>query len=111
KVYVVTDSDIIFDEIQSFGGNVVMSGSNFECGTDRIASVLSQVADADIYINVQGDEPFTAKEPLKQLISTFTEDKQSKIGVCTLRQLITDSTMIDNPNVVKIIVRPDDTAI
>ncbi len=110
-VYVVTDSGLIYDEIRSFAGNVVMSGTDFECGTDRIASVLPQVGAADIYINVQGDEPFTVKEPLEQLLRVFEEDREQRIGVCTLRQQITDPAMIDNPNVVKVITRPDDTAI
>lgn len=110
-VYVVTDSDVIYGEISSFEGNVVMSGTDFECGTDRIASVLPEVGTADIYINVQGDEPFTVKAPLEQLIRVFEEDSDQRIGVCTLRQLISDPAMIDNPNVVKVITRPDDTAV
>jgi 3-deoxy-manno-octulosonate cytidylyltransferase (CMP-KDO synthetase) len=111
KVYVVTDSNIIYDEIQSFGGFVVMSDNHFECGTDRIASVLPLVEEADIYINVQGDEPFTTSEPLQQLIDAFVADKEQLIGVCTLRQHIEDDAIIKNPNVVKVITRADNSAI
>ena len=109
--YVVTDNNVIFDEVRSFGGNVVMSGTEFECGTDRIASVLPLVGAADVYINVQGDEPFTQKGPLEQLIGVFEADTRQEVGVCTLRQQISDPDMIDNPNVVKVITREDDTAV
>lgn len=111
KVYVVTDHEIIYQEINSKGGNVLMSDAHFECGTDRIASIIPQIEDADIYINVQGDEPFTAKEPLHLLIQAFAQDIDKNIGVCTLRQRITDETVINNPNVVKVITTQDDTAI
>lgn len=111
KVYVVTDSDVIYNEVKLFGGNVVMSQGVFECGTDRIASILPKIEEADIYINVQGDEPFTSKEPLQQLLDAFQADVKKEIGVCTLRQQITEKSMIQNPNVVKVITRQDDTAI
>ncbi len=109
--YVVTDHEAIFKEMQSFGGNVVMSEGTFECGTDRIASVLDKVPDADIYINVQGDEPFTTKASLALLIAAFKEDIEKKIGVATLKQLIKEEAAIHNPNVVKIVTNAADRAI
>ena len=59
-VYVVTDSDIISDEIKNHGGNVIRSQKEHESGSDRIAEAVQDV-DCDIVVNVQGDEPFTDK--------------------------------------------------
>ena len=66
-VYVVTDSDVIYNEIISNGGKAIISKKAHESGSDRIAEVIEDV-DADVVINVQGDEPFTNKETLNKLI-------------------------------------------
>jgi len=55
-VYVVTDSDIIYGEIISNGGNAIMSKKEHDCGSDRIAEAVEDM-DVDIVVNVQGDEP------------------------------------------------------
>src|SRR6476620_9831711 len=57
KVWVVTDSEIIYNEISAHGGNVMMSVQQHESGSDRIAEAVMNM-DADIVLNVQGDEPF-----------------------------------------------------
>jgi len=62
-VIVVTDSDIIYDEIRSVGGQPMRSKKEHESGTDRIAEVAESM-DVDIILNVQGDTPFIKKEPL-----------------------------------------------
>ena len=59
-VFVVTDSEIIFNEIINNGGKAIMSIKEHECGSDRIAEAVENM-DIDIVINVQGDEPFTEK--------------------------------------------------
>ena len=70
EVYVVTDSEIIREEIAKHGGNVIMSKKEHQSGSDRIAEAVQQV-EADIVINVQGDEPFTEKESLEKVINVF----------------------------------------
>src|SRR5680860_732981 len=55
-VYVVTDSDVIYDEIIQFGGKAIKSSKDHECGSDRIAEAVEDM-DVDIVVNVQGDEP------------------------------------------------------
>jgi len=60
EVYVVTDSDIIFQEIVGHGGKAVMSKRSHESGSDRIAEAVADL-DIDIIVNVQGDEPFVQK--------------------------------------------------
>ena len=69
-VYVVTDNKIIFDEITNNGGKAIMSIKDHESGSDRIAEAIDDV-EADVVINVQGDEPFTNKETLEKLIAVF----------------------------------------
>ena len=63
EVYVVTDSDIIFNEIKNFGGNALKSHKEHECGSDRIAEAVENM-EVDIVVNVQGDEPLIDKESL-----------------------------------------------
>ena len=57
EVYVVTDSKVIAENISNAGGKVLMSKKEHECGSDRIAEAVQDL-DADIVVNVQGDEPF-----------------------------------------------------
>ncbi len=101
EVWVVTDSDIIFNEIKTHGGNAIMSVKPHESGSDRIAEAIAHM-DIDIVVNVQGDEPFVKKEPLEQLLAVFTLD--SKVQVASLMQRINDAANIADPNYVKVAV-------
>lgn len=76
-VFVVTDSDIIYNEITSQGGKAIMSKKEHECGSDRIAEAVEHM-DVDIVVNVQGDEPFTDKESLKDVLNVFIKMMQIK---------------------------------
>jgi 3-deoxy-manno-octulosonate cytidylyltransferase (CMP-KDO synthetase) len=102
-VIVVTDSDIIFDEITKIGGHVLMSTKQHECGSDRIAEAVENL-DIDVVVNVQGDEPFTDTESLKKLIKVFKEDTDKQVDLASLMVHITDWDEIKNPNTVKVIV-------
>lgn len=101
-VIVVTDSDIIFNEITSIGGKVVMSKKEHSCGSDRIAEAVEEMS-IDIVINVQGDEPFIEYESLEKLIEVFKNDPQSKVDLASLMVQITNKKEIENPNTVKVI--------
>ena len=102
-VYVVTDSEIISDEIQNHGGNVIMSQKVHESGSDRIAEAVHKV-DCDIVVNVQGDEPFTERLSLQKVLSVFEDDPNEEIDLASLMVHITDADEIQNPNSVKVIV-------
>ncbi len=102
-VFVVTDSDIIYNEIVNNGGKVMMSKKEHDCGSDRIAEAVEYM-DIDIVINVQGDEPFTDRESLAKLIEVFKEDHNKSIDLASLMVHITDEDEINNPNTVKVIV-------
>ena len=81
-VIVVTDSEIIFNEITSNGGKAIMSKKNHESGSDRIAEAAADL-DVDIIVNVQGDEPFVQKDPLEKILATF---KEPTVQVASLMQ-------------------------
>lgn len=101
EVFVATDSELIFDEISKNGGKAVMTGEH-ETGSDRIAEAVQNI-DCDIVINVQGDEPFLKKEPLKQLIDVFYKDEKKEISLASLKIQLKESDEIRNPNNVKVI--------
>src|SRR3954468_4428736 len=101
KVIVVTDSPVIFDEIKSNGGEVMMSTKSHESGSDRIAEAVENL-EADIVVNVQGDEPFVQKGPLEKLLEVFTKDEN--VQVASLMQLMKNKKDIEDPNFVKVAV-------
>lgn len=102
-VFVVTDSVLIFDEIVSNGGKAIMSIKEHESGSDRIAEAVTDL-DVDLVVNVQGDEPFIASEPLSQLIEVFRNDNEKKIDLASLMREIKNEEEIRNPNNVKVVV-------
>ena len=101
-VFVVTDSDLIYNEIISNGGKAIKSIKEHESGSDRIAEAIENM-DVDIVINIQGDEPFINKEPLEELITIFKNDFEKKVDLGSLMFQITDKEEIKNPNNVKVI--------
>lgn len=101
-VFVVTDSDLIFDEITKNGGNAIMSKKEHESGSDRIAEAVENL-DVDIVINVQGDEPFIDRESLEKIIELYKNDTNQEIDLASLMREITDEEAIQNPNNVKVI--------
>jgi 3-deoxy-manno-octulosonate cytidylyltransferase (CMP-KDO synthetase) len=103
EVYVVTDSNVIYDEITSHGGKAIMSKREHESGSDRIAEAVENI-DCDIVVNVQGDEPFTERESLEKLLNVFKTDLKKEIDLASLMVEITDLEEINNPNTVKVIV-------
>lgn len=102
-VYVVTDSEIIFNEITSNGGKAIMSKKEHQSGSDRIAEAVEHL-DIDIVINVQGDEPFTERESLEKVLNVFKTDYNKEIDLASLMVEIHDWEEISNPNTVKVIV-------
>jgi 3-deoxy-manno-octulosonate cytidylyltransferase (CMP-KDO synthetase) len=102
EVLVATDSELIFNEIISNGGKAVMSIKNHESGSDRIAEAVANIS-ADVVINVQGDEPFTQKEPLEALIEVFKNDVSKQVDLASLMCPLTDDVEINSPNNVKVV--------
>jgi 3-deoxy-D-manno-octulosonate cytidylyltransferase len=103
EVVVVTDSPVIFNEITHYGGYALMSKLPHESGSDRIAEAVADL-EVDIVLNVQGDEPFIKKEPLQQLLKAFEGKSGSTVQVGSLMQVLHDTTLLNDPNTVKVVV-------
>lgn len=99
-VVIATDSDIIRDEIQGQGGKVVMTRSDHESGTDRIAEAIANL-DVDVIVNVQGDTPFVNGPALQKLLALFDD---SSVQVASLMDVISDQEALQDSNVVKVCV-------
>lgn len=110
EVFVVTDSEIIFKEVELHGGKAIMSLKEHDCGTDRIAEAVESM-DVDIVVNVQGDEPFTSKKGLEQVLSVFEGSDAEKIDLASLMTEIQDWKEISDPNCVKVVVDKDNFAL
>lgn len=109
-VYVVTDSEIIFNEIVNNGGKAIMSKREHQSGSDRIAEAVADL-DVDIVVNVQGDEPFTERGSLQKVIEVFKHDDKKEIDLASLMVEIHDWDEINNPNTVKVIVDQNNFAL
>jgi 3-deoxy-D-manno-octulosonate cytidylyltransferase len=103
EVWVVTDSEIIYNEITGHGGKAMLSKREHVCGTDRIAEAALSL-DADIILNVQGDEPFTSREPLEKLLAAFKGPEAAEIDAASLMQPLEWPDQIANPSFVKVVV-------
>lgn len=100
EVMVVTDSEIVYNEIVNNGGKAVMSIKVHESGSDRIAEAIADM-DVDVVVNVQGDEPFVQEEPLRKLLEVFADEN---VQVASLMQQMYDEQFIADPNYVKVAV-------
>lgn len=103
EVVVATDSNVIFNEISNNGGHVLMTKKDHQCGSDRIAEAASRM-DADVVVNVQGDEPFIDSNSLKKLIEVFKYDPLKEIALASLMTPLNEKEDVENPNVVKVVV-------
>ena len=105
-VFVVTDSDLIYNEIKMNGGKAIMSKKEHESGSDRIAEAVAEMpagvgtdGNVDVIVNVQGDEPFIKKEPLQKLVRLFNDPN---VQVASLMRKISKEEA-RNPNNVKVV--------
>lgn len=110
EVFVVTDSDKIYDEVLDFGGKVIKSKKEHECGSDRIAEAVENM-NVEIVVNVQGDEPFIDTNSLARLLEVFQSDENKEIALASLKTPLSDSEEITNPNNVKVITGKDGFAL
>lgn len=99
SVWVVTDHPLIEAQIIAVGGKVFNSKKVHESGSDRIAEAL-EVVDADLVVNVQGDEPFQDAKTLRDLIDVFHE---GEVQVASLMCAL-DPSEVPNPNAVKVVL-------
>ena len=110
EVIVVSDSEEIINTIKNAGGKAIKSQKEHSCGTDRIAEAAEQI-EADVILNVQGDEPFTNKKSLSELLDVFRYDEDERIDLASLMQKMKVPEQIEDPNYVKVIVNQENDAI
>ena len=101
EVYVATDDERILSCVEAFGGKAVMTRSDHQSGTDRIEEAVKKTAtQADVIINVQGDEPFIQPSQIRTLLQLFDEP-DTQIG--TLGKRFESLDAVENPNSPKIV--------
>ena len=99
SVFVATDDDRIKDSVEGFGGSCLLTSRNHSTGTDRLVEVMRNHY-ADIYVNLQGDEPLIRPTDVQLLVDGMIADRESSVG--TLCHLI-DKSEAENHNVVKVV--------
>jgi 3-deoxy-manno-octulosonate cytidylyltransferase (CMP-KDO synthetase) len=102
-VVIATEDERIYADAQKWFAKVVMTSDQHLTGTDRCAEVVDKFSlnNNEIVVNIQGDEPFISKEPLKQLLDIF--DRNYDAGIATLVQQISEENEIKNTNMVKVV--------
>ncbi len=109
KVVVATDDLRIFERVEGFGGEVVMTSDRHTSGTDRCAEAYDKIAkdgDYDVVINVQGDEPFIRPEQIEELIGCF--DREIDIATLVKPFEVEDGIeALESPNSPKVVVGKD----
>lgn len=106
-VVIATDDQRVVDAVRGFGGRCVMTSPDHPSGTDRLAEVMRTV-DADIYINLQGDEPLVRPADIALLAEGMRADSAVQVG--TLCHAI-DAQEARNPNTVKVVLAANGDAL
>ena len=104
EVYVATDDERIFETCQSLNVKVIMTSDVHQTGTDRIGEVARKIK-ADLYVNIQGDEPMIEPETIVEAIKPFYENKE--LQVSNLMTIIKDPVDVVNFTVPKVITNKD----
>lgn len=99
-VVVLTDDQRIFDVVSNAGYNVEMTSEHCASGTDRLAEYM-QHSDADIFVNIQGDEVTLNPEHIDKLVSTFINQDEPQMG--TLAHWSTETSVLSAPSNVKVV--------
>ncbi len=109
NVVVATDHQSIVDAVKSFGGEVMLTSPELRSGSDRVAAVAREVVDADIVVNIQGDEPLIEPEMIDQAVEPLIHDETIQVG--TLVRKIETADELLNPNIVKVVLDENNFAL
>ena len=108
-VLVATDDQRIYEHVKAFGGEVVMTSSDHQSGTDRCYEALTKHSDDwDAVINIQGDEPYIHPEQIDQLAACFEDES---VQLATLVKPMADPSFLVDPNKVKAVVAQNGDAL
>ena len=100
-VIIACDHESIYNAVVRFGGKAQMTDPAAACGTDRIAEVAETLGDAEIIVNVQGDEPRLSGESIDQVIQLLADHPEAEMA--TLATPIRRREFIDDPACVKVV--------
>jgi 3-deoxy-manno-octulosonate cytidylyltransferase (CMP-KDO synthetase) len=100
-VIVATESEVIAERVREFGGQVEMTSPEHPSGTDRVAEVAGRHPEAEVVVNVQGDQPFATAEMLTALVEPYLAGEAP--AMTTLACPLVDPAWWDDPNVVKVV--------
>ena len=108
-VVVATDDERIVSAVKAFGGEAMLTRADHRSGTERVAEVAVAHKDAEIFVNVQGDEPMIEPSAIDQAVEALRDDEEVKVA--TLAVPITHAPDIMDPNVVKAVLDFDGNAL
>ncbi len=108
QIVVATDNEAIVQTVKSFGGEVIMTSPELRSGSDRVAAVAREV-DADIVVNIQGDEPLIEPQMIDQAVEPLIYDATIQVG--TLVRKIETADELLNPNIVKVVLDENNFAL
>ena len=108
RVIVATDDQRIFDEVNSFGGEVMMTSILHKTGTDRCIEIVHEVNECDLAINIQGDEPLVNANQIDQLVNAFSDPS---VQIATMANGNITKHEVANANRIKLVLDQNDNAL
>ena len=109
EVIVATDDERILSAVEKNFGRAMMTRADHKTGTDRLAEVAEKFSDAEVVVNVQGDEPLIEPRLIDELVALFVEDKN--LQMATVATELTDEDEMKNPNNVKVVLDKNNDAL
>lgn len=102
EVIVATDDERILQAVEKNSGRAMMTRADHKTGTDRLAEVAEKFPDADVVVNVQGDEPLIEPSLIDELVAEFAADDE--LQMATVATELTEADEMQNPNNVKVVL-------
>jgi len=109
EVIVATDDERILHAVEKNFGKAMMTRADHKTGTDRLAEVAEKFPDAEVIVNVQGDEPLIEPNLIDELVALFVSDKN--LQMATVATELTDAEEMKNPNNVKVVLDKNNNAL
>jgi len=101
-VFIATCDKEIFESVESFGGQAIMTSPTHECASDRVAEAAADL-DCDIVVMIQGDEPMTHPQMIEESLTPFS-NKNDKIDCVNLMARIKNEQEFEDPNTIKVVM-------
>ena len=113
RVIVATDNQQIVDAVELRGFEAILTAAHHTSGTDRVAEVASQIPEAEIIVNVQGDEPLISPETIERAVDVMAGEisKQDGAGIVTTWEPIDSLDDLLNPDLVKVVLNENELAV